>query len=79
MRKKSVNKNKLILYKKKYIIKKRKNGEKMSRNKPLAKKLRLAKANKQNRRVPLWAMARTNRQLKYRPKPRHWRRNNLKV
>nr|WP_231624168.1 hypothetical protein [Methanobrevibacter arboriphilus] len=25
----------------------------MSRNKPLAKKLRLAKANKQNRRVPI--------------------------
>ena len=27
----------------------------MSRNKPLAKKLRMAKANKQNRRIPIWA------------------------
>ncbi|MGX8694705.1 MAG: 50S ribosomal protein L39e, partial [Methanobrevibacter sp.] len=25
----------------------------MSRNKPLAKKLRMAKANKQNRRIPI--------------------------
>ncbi len=59
-------------------------GEKMSRNKPLGKKLRLAKANKQNRRVPAfvalkkynnirktWAMAH--------PKMRNWRRNSLKV
>ena len=45
----------------------------MSRNKPLAKKLRMAKANKQNRRIPIWAYAKT------RPKPRHWRRNSLKL
>ena len=45
----------------------------MSRNKPLAKKLRMAKANKQNRRIPIWAYAKTNRKLRYRPKPRHWR------
>ena len=32
----------------------------MSRNKPLAKKLRMAKANKQNRRIPIWAYAKTN-------------------
>ena len=49
----------------------------MSRNKPLAKKLRMAKANKQNRRIPIWAYA--NRKLRYRPKPRHWRRNSLKL
>ena len=54
-------------------------GDKMSRNKPLAKKLRLAKANKQNRRIPIWAYAKTKRQLKYRPKPRNWRRHSLKV
>ena len=54
-------------------------GEKMSRNKPLAKKLRMAKANKQNRRIPIWAYAKTNRKLRYRPKPRHWRRNSLKL
>jgi large subunit ribosomal protein L39e len=51
----------------------------MSRNRPLAKKLRLAKANKQNRRVPLWAMMKTNRKVKTHPKMRHWRRNSLKV
>ena len=45
----------------------------MSRNKPLARKLRMAKANKQNRRIPIWAYAKTNRKLRYRPKPRHWR------
>ena len=38
----------------------------MSRNKPLAKKLRMAKANKQNRRIPIWAYAKTNRKLRYR-------------
>ena len=59
----------------KFIIR----GEKMSRNKPLAKKLRMAKANKQNRRIPIWAYAKTNRKLRYRPKPRHWRRNSLKL
>ncbi|ADC46251.1 ribosomal protein L39e Rpl39e [Methanobrevibacter ruminantium M1] len=51
----------------------------MSRNKPLAKKLRMAKANKQNRRIPIWAYGKTQRKLRYRPKPRHWRRNDLKV
>ncbi|MBR4571134.1 MAG: 50S ribosomal protein L39e [Candidatus Riflebacteria bacterium] len=51
----------------------------MSRNKPLAKKLRMAKAKKQNRRIPIWAYAKTNRKLRYRPKPRHWRRNSLKL
>ncbi|MDO5848530.1 MAG: 50S ribosomal protein L39e [Methanobrevibacter sp.] len=51
----------------------------MSRNKPLAKKLRMAKATKQNRRIPIWAYAKTNRKLRYRPKPRHWRRNSLKL
>ena len=54
-------------------------GENMSRNKPLARKLRMAKATKQNRRIPIWAYAKTNRKLRYRPKPRNWRRNNLKL
>lgn len=51
----------------------------MSRNKPLAKKLRLAKANKQNRRVPLWAMLKTNRKVRTHPKMRHWRRSKIKA
>ena len=32
-----------------------------------------------NRRIPIWAYAKTNRKLRYRPKPRHWRRNSLKL
>ena len=28
---------------------------------------------------PIWAYAKTNRKLRYRPKPRHWRRNSLKL
>ena len=39
----------------------------------------MAKANKQNRRIPIWAYAKTQRKLRYRPKPRHWRRNDLKI
>ena len=31
----------------------------MSRNKPAAKKIRLLKAGKQNRRVPVWVMLKT--------------------
>jgi len=51
----------------------------MSRNRPLAKKLRLAKANKQNRRIPVWVMVKTNRKVRSHPKMRQWRRNKLKV
>ena len=39
----------------------------------------MAKANKQNRRIPIWAYSKTQRKLRYRPKPRHWRRNDLKI
>jgi large subunit ribosomal protein L39e len=51
----------------------------MSRNKPLAKKLRLAKAGKQNRRVPLWVMLKTSRKVRVHPKMRQWKRNKVKV
>jgi large subunit ribosomal protein L39e len=50
----------------------------MSRYKPLAKKLRLAKANKQNRRIPVWVIVKTNRKVLTHPKRRHWRRTKLK-
>ncbi|ABR55062.1 Ribosomal protein L39e [Methanococcus vannielii SB] len=50
----------------------------MAGNKPLGKKLRLAKALKQNRRVPMFAIARTKGSVKQHPKMRHWRRNTLK-
>jgi large subunit ribosomal protein L39e len=47
--------------------------------KTIGKKIRLAKANKQNRRVPAWIMVKTNRRVSTHPKRRHWRRTNLKV
>ncbi|HIP65363.1 MAG TPA: 50S ribosomal protein L39e [Pyrodictium sp.] len=51
----------------------------MARNKPLARKLRLAKAYKQNSPVPLWVILRTNRRFTTHPKRRHWRRVTLKI
>lgn len=50
----------------------------MSSNKDAAKKRRLGKAKKSNRRVPAWVMQKTNRQFTRHPKRRHWRRNNTK-
>ncbi|MDY6865154.1 MAG: 50S ribosomal protein L39e [Halobacteriota archaeon] len=49
----------------------------MVSKKTKGKKLRLAKAGKQNRRLPVWVIARTNRSVRTHPKRRHWRRNNL--
>jgi large subunit ribosomal protein L39e len=43
------------------------------------KKLRLAKAANQNRRVPVWVIVKTNRDITTHPKRRHWRRTSLKV
>ncbi|MEM2934049.1 MAG: 50S ribosomal protein L39e [Methanocellales archaeon] len=43
------------------------------------KKLRLAKAAKQNKRVPVWVILRTKRNVTSHPKRRNWRRSNLKV
>ncbi|MBA5942453.1 MAG: 50S ribosomal protein L39e [Methanophagales archaeon] len=43
------------------------------------RKIRLTKANKQNRRIPAWVMAKTNRNVRTHPKRRHWRRTKLKV
>mgnify|MGYP000389063247 CR=1 FL=1 len=49
----------------------------MARNKPLAKKLRLAAAFKSNRRLPPWVIIKTVRRVLPRPR-RHWRRSKLK-
>ena len=49
----------------------------MARNKPAAKKLRLMRAVKQNRRVPAWVMQRTDRRFLRHPKKQSWRRNKL--
>jgi len=51
----------------------------LARNKPGAKKLRLAKAGKQNSPVPAWVIIKTRRKFRSHPKLRHWRRVKLKV
>ncbi|HEY5539764.1 MAG TPA: 50S ribosomal protein L39e, partial [Thermoplasmata archaeon] len=45
--------------------------------KPHARKLRLLKAEKSNRRVPAWVMQRTKRTFTRHPKRRTWRRGHL--
>ncbi|MBU6997315.1 MAG: 50S ribosomal protein L39e [Theionarchaea archaeon] len=49
----------------------------MSQHKTLAKKLRLGKARKQNRRVPVWVWMKTQLHVRTHPRRRHWRRTNL--
>jgi large subunit ribosomal protein L39e len=51
----------------------------LARNKPLARKLRLARAFKSNSPVPAWVIIKTLRRFTYNPKRRHWRRSKLKV
>lgn len=43
------------------------------------RKIRLAKACEQNRRVPAWVMVKTNRKVASHPRRRNWRRSSLKV
>ncbi|MFH0961849.1 MAG: 50S ribosomal protein L39e [archaeon] len=50
----------------------------MARTKPAAKKIRLSKVNRQNRRVPVWVIAKTKRQVRSHPKQHSWRRGRLK-
>lgn len=42
-------------------------------------KARLGKAGKQNRRIPLFVIAKTNREVQYNPSRRGWRTQKLKV
>lgn len=51
----------------------------MARNKPAAKKRRLAKAGKESRPVPTWVIAKTLGHVRTTPARRHWRRTKLKV
>ncbi|MEZ0394271.1 MAG: 50S ribosomal protein L39e [Desulfurococcaceae archaeon] len=51
----------------------------MARFKPLARKLRLAAANKSNRPVPLWVTAKTRGRVRRTFRLRHWRRTKLKA
>jgi large subunit ribosomal protein L39e len=51
----------------------------MASKKPLAKKLRLLRAEKSNRRVPAWIMIRTSQRFTSHPKRRSWRKSHLKI
>ncbi|HYB92796.1 MAG TPA: 50S ribosomal protein L39e [archaeon] len=49
------------------------------RNKPYAKKKRLAKAQRQAKPVPTWVIAKTRGRVRSSYKMRRWRRSKLKV
>lgn len=51
----------------------------MARNKPAAKKRRLAKAGKQKKAVPTWVIAKTVGKFRAHPKRRHWRTRKIKA
>jgi len=52
--------------------------KKMARNKPLAKKLRMAKAMRSNSSVPTWVVIKTGGKLRRTPSQRNWRQTKLK-
>lgn len=52
---------------------------KLARNKPTAKKRRLAKAGKQKEAVPTWVIARTGGKFRTNPKRRQWRIRKIKA
>ncbi len=51
----------------------------MTLKKGLARKIRLAKKTKQNRRIPIWVTMKTNRKWLQNPFRRNWRSNKLKL
>lgn len=51
----------------------------MTRNKPTAKKRRLAKKGKQRKAVPTWVIARTKGKVRTNPKRRHWTRTKIRA
>jgi len=48
-----------------------------NRRKSVARKVRLLRAVKRNRRVPAWVMQRTSRRVTRHPKRRSWRHGHL--
>ena len=51
----------------------------MGRNKTALKKARLGKALKQNRRLPIFVIAKTNRRVTQNAERRHWRSQKLRI
>lgn len=56
----------------------RKEWEQMARRKPHAKKVRLQRVTRGNRRVPAWVMMRSARRFTTHPRRHHWRRGQRK-
>ncbi len=50
-----------------------------NRRKSLARKLRMLRRVKSNRRVPAWVIQRTNRRVTRHPKRRSWRRGHQHI
>jgi len=51
----------------------------VTRNKPTAKKRRLAKAGKEKKSVPAWVVAKTMGKFRTHPKQRQWRTRKLRA
>jgi large subunit ribosomal protein L39e len=51
----------------------------MARNKPAAKKRRLAKAGKEKKPVPTWVIAKTVGKFRANPKRRQWRTRKIRA
>lgn len=51
----------------------------MARNKPTAKKRRLARAGKEKKAVPTWVIAKTAGKFRTNPKRRSWRVRKIKA
>ena len=51
----------------------------MSRNKSAARKAKLGKAAKQNRRMPIFVAAKTKRKVTQNRMQRNWRKQKLKL
>lgn len=54
-------------------------GYKMARNKSEGRKKKLVKAAKKNRRIPVFAIAKTNRKLTFNRSSRNWKTRKLKL
>jgi len=51
----------------------------MAKNKTIERKTKLKKAIRQNRRIPLFVVAKTKRRVASNYKSRNWRRHKLKI
>lgn len=51
----------------------------MGRTKSAEKKIRLAHALKQNRRLPIFVVAKTNRRITQNRKRRNWRHQKMRI